>query len=73
MENFIFCAVLLKNEHVIEIINTWVPGLTLREKCPYLELFWFAFSRIRTEYEEIRSISPSSVWIWGNADQNNSK
>ena len=23
----------------------------LREKCPYLELFWSAFSRIRTEYE----------------------
>ena len=25
----------------------------LRKKCPYSELFWSAFSRIVTEYEEI--------------------
>ena len=25
----------------------------LRKKCPYSELFWFAFSRIRSEYGEI--------------------
>ena len=30
---------------------------TLREKCPYSELFCFAFSRIRTEYGEILRIS----------------
>ena len=24
--------------------------ITLRKKCPYSELFWSAFSRIRTEY-----------------------
>ena len=36
----------------------------LREKCPYSVLFLSAFSRIRTEYGEIRS---------KNADQNNSK
>ena len=47
--------------------------LSLRKKCPYLELFWFAFSRIRTEYEEIRSISPYSVRMRENADQNNSE
>ena len=35
---------------------------TLREKCPYSELFWSTFSRIRTEY---------SVWMRENADQNN--
>ena len=29
----------------------------LREKSPYLEFFWSAFSRIRTEYGEIRSIA----------------
>ena len=28
----------------------------LREKCPYSELFWSAFSRIRTEYGEIWSM-----------------
>ena len=27
----------------------------MREKCPYLELFWSTFSRMRTEYGEIRS------------------
>ena len=26
------------------------------KKCPYSELFWSVFSRIRTEYGEIRSI-----------------
>ena len=26
--------------------------ITLREKCPYSELFWSAFSRIQTEYRE---------------------
>ena len=34
---------------------------TLRKKCPYSEFFWHLFSRIRTEYGEIRSISPRSV------------
>ena len=29
----------------------------LRKKCPHSELFWSAFSRIRTEYGEIRIIS----------------
>ena len=33
----------------------------LREKCLYSELFWSAFSCIRTEYEEILRISPYSV------------
>ena len=47
--------------------------MTLRKKCPYLELFWSAFSLIRTEYGEILSISPYSVSMWENADQNNSE
>ena len=46
---------------------------SLREKCPYSELFWSAFSRIRTEYGEIRSISPYSVRMRENTDQNNSE
>ena len=41
--------------------------------CPYSELFWSVFSRIWTEYREIQSISPYSVQIWENADQNNSE
>ena len=42
-------------------------------KCWYLELFWSAISRIRTEYREIQSISPFSVQMQENADQNNFK
>ena len=32
---------------------------TLLEKCPYSELFWFVFSRIRTEWLPIRTLLPS--------------
>ena len=46
---------------------------TLREKCPCSELFWLAFSRTRIEYEEILRISPYSVPMRENADQNNSE
>ena len=48
-------------------------SLSLRKKCPYAELFWSLFSRIRTEYREMRSISPYSVQMQGNVDQNNSE
>ena len=47
--------------------------MALREKCPYSELFWSIFSRIRTEYGEIRSISPHPVQMRENANQINSK
>ena len=46
---------------------------TLRKKCPYSELFWSVFSRIRTEYAEILNISPYSVRIWENTDRKNSE
>ena len=46
---------------------------TQGEKCPYSELFCSVFSRIRTEYEEIRSISAYSVRMQENTDQNNSE
>ena len=45
----------------------------MRKKCPYSELFWSAFSRIWTEYGEVLRISPYSVRMRENADQNNSK
>ena len=35
--------------------------LVLREKCPYWEFFWSVFSRVRTEYGDIQSISPYLV------------
>ena len=47
--------------------------LALREKSPYSELFWSAFSCIRTEYGEILRICPYLVRMWENADQNNSE
>ena len=47
--------------------------VSLCEKCPYSELFWSVFSRIRTKYEKILRISPYSVRIRENMDQNNSK
>ena len=43
----------------------------MRGKCPYLELFWSAFSRTQTEYVERLRISPYSVRMRENADQNN--
>ena len=41
--------------------------------CPYSELFWSAYSCIQTEYGGMRSISPYSVPMRENADQNNSE
>ena len=45
----------------------------MREKSPYSELFWSVFSRIRTQYREIPLISPFSVRMRENTDQNNSE
>ena len=39
------------------------------EKCQYSGFFWSILSRIRTEYAEIRSISPYSVQMQENTDQ----
>ena len=41
----------------------------MREKCSNTEFFWSVFSRIRTEYREIRSISPYSVRIQAYTEQ----
>ena len=46
---------------------------SLLEKCPYSELFWSVFSRIRTEYGEIQIISPYSVRMRENTDQSKSE
>ena len=47
--------------------------LSLGKKWPYLLLFSSAFSRIRIEYGDTRSISPYSVQMRGNPGQNNSE
>ena len=44
---------------------------SLRKKCMYSELFWSVFPRIQHEYGEILRISPYSVRIQENMDQNN--
>ena len=46
---------------------------TLREKYRYSEFFWSVFSRIRTEYGDLRNKPPYSVRIQENADQKNSR
>ena len=53
--------------------NTHAELHLLCKKCPYSKLFWSAFFHIWTEYGDIRSISPYSVRMRENADQNNSQ
>ena len=67
MENLIFGAVLDFIYDRDEIILN--GSISQREKCPYAELFWSVFSRIRTEYR----ISPYSARMRENTDQNNSE
>ena len=51
-----------------------IPSMnTRREKCPYSELYWSIFSRIRTKYREILSIFPYLVRMRENTDENNSE
>ena len=45
----------------------------MHKKCPYSEFFWSLFSRIRTEYENLQSISLYSVRMQENADQKSSE
>ena len=59
-----FCYVVNQSESSDQSLK-----VTLHEEFPYLELFWSAFSRIRTEYGEILRISPYSVRIREIADQ----
>ena len=52
----------------------WHKTIVLRRKCPYSELFWSVCFRIRTEIvSEMFRISPYSVRMRENADQNNSE
>ena len=68
-----------KIEDFVRVVNCFNPSaiftkiFQLRQNCPCLELFWFAFSWIWTKYEEIICISPLSFQMRENMDQNNSK
>ena len=57
-------------QKIVKNANIYDPR---RKTCPYSELFWSAFSRIRTEYGEIWSISPYSGQMEENTERNNSK
>ena len=41
------------------------------KKCPYLEIFWSLFFRIRTEYVDLLRKSLYSVRMWEYVDQKN--
>ena len=52
-----YCLILQKRLSVLLLTSKM-----LRKKCPYSELFWSVFSRIRTEYGEYLSVfSPNAV------------
>lgn len=65
-------------DHLILSWKYWlfhVPNIniTLRGKYPYLELFWSAFSCIRTEYGKILRITLYSVQMRKKMEQKNSE
>ena len=68
------CAYFLSQIAWLLEIFSKIPEFKLRKMCPYSELlFWSVFSRIRTEYGEMRSISPYLVRMRESTDQNNSE
>ena len=52
------CSAYQKSVHNLTVISLERICKTQREKCPNMEFFLVVFSRIRTEYGKIRSISP---------------
>ena len=74
-----FCSRIFWNKHFFLVSSQEYfrgklfsqSSATLRKKCPYSELLWLVSSRIRTGYGEIFSISPYSVRMRENTNQNN--
>ena len=65
---FRFNCALISTPHghlIHNFTNVGTEGESLRKKCPYSELFWAGFSRIRTEYGEILRICPYLVRMEG--------
>ena len=63
-------------ERSVHIIIPKSERVSLRKKCPYSELFWSVFPRIRTDLTvsvQMRLISPFSVRMREITDQNNSE
>ena len=51
----------------LQLVWPYLVSLTMREKCPYLGLFWTVFFCIRNEYEEmwiypVKSVTHSFCW-----------
>ena len=63
-ENILVVLLLLSKSNLGPSQALMMDFFTLREKCPYSGLFWSVFS-------SIRSISPYSVRMRENTDQNN--
>ena len=49
----------------------FIESYTLREKCPYLVIFWSVFLGICIEYDDLQSKSLYSVRMQENVDQKN--
>ena len=58
---------------LVSLSQNCMNTLPLRKRCPYSKFFWSVLSCMRTEYGEIRSISPCSVQMRENKDQKNSE
>ena len=59
-------------QNIKKKLGGWMSlSVILHKKFWYSELFWSAFSHIRTEYGEILHISLYSVQMRENSDQNN--
>ena len=59
-----------RNTDIIYNISKNVyPSGTLREKCPYSQLFWSVFSRIQFECAKVRTrITPNTDTLKGHAN-----
>ena len=68
-KNLYYCLFLNK----VVTLKRILQRLSLRKNCTYSEFFSSVFSRIRTEYGEIRRISPYLVRLRKNKDQKISK
>ena len=73
LKDFTLERIPIINESVLYTKSQVHIGHHCVKSVPHSELFWSTFSRIRTEYGEIWSISPYSVRMWQNADQDNSE
>ena len=63
----------LIEENVLAASDEKITKIHCIKKCPYSDFFWSVFSRIRTEYGEIRSISPYSVRMREHMGKKNSE